>query len=274
MDSAGKVWFVTGSSRGFGRIWVEAALERGDSVAATARSTEALAPLVDRFGDRVLPIALDVTDRAAVDAAVGAAVARFGRIDVVVNNAGYGLFGAVEEVSEQEAREQFETNFFGALWVTQAVMPVLRAQRSGHILQISSVGGVAAFPTLGIYNASKWALEAMSESLAAEVAEFGVRVTLVEPGGYATDWSGPSAVRAAELDVYDGMRERRRAAAPAQAGDPAATPAAILAVVDSDDPPLRLLLGTRGPTFLPSLYAARLAEWESWREVSVAAQGS
>jgi NAD(P)-dependent dehydrogenase (short-subunit alcohol dehydrogenase family) len=156
-----RTWFITGSSRGFGREWAIAALERGDSVAATARDTSTLDDLVERFGDRILPLKLDVTDRAAVFAAVAAAHERFGRLDVVVNNAGYGQFGLIEEISEDEARAQFETNVFGALWVTQAALPILREQRSGHILQVSSIGGISAFPNIGIYNASKWALEAL-----------------------------------------------------------------------------------------------------------------
>jgi NADP-dependent 3-hydroxy acid dehydrogenase YdfG len=151
----GKVWFITGTSKGFGRVWAEAALARGDQVAATARDIKSLGALVQRFGDQVAVLALDVTDKAAVHAAIGAAIARFGRLDVVVNNAGYGLFGAIEEISEAEARAQIETNLFGALWVTQAALPIMRAQRSGHIIQVSSIGGVNAFPTVGLYHASK-----------------------------------------------------------------------------------------------------------------------
>src|SRR5579871_6172015 len=199
---ASKVWFITGTSKGFGRIWAEAALARGDRVAATARDVTTLRPLVERYGERVAAITLDVTDKAAVHSAVGESHDRFGRLDVVVNNAGYGLFGAIEEVSEAEARAQLETNLFGALWVTQAVLPILRAQHAGHILQVSSIGGVSAFPTVGLYHASKWALEGFSQSLAAEVAEFGIKVTLVEPGGYATDWGGVSATRSAENPAY------------------------------------------------------------------------
>jgi NAD(P)-dependent dehydrogenase (short-subunit alcohol dehydrogenase family) len=172
---ASKNWFITGSSRGFGREWAIAALERGDAVAATARDTSTLDDLTDRFGDSVLPLKLDVTDRSAAFAAVRQAHDRFGRLDVVVNNAGYGQFGMVEEISEQEARDQIETNLFGALWVTQAALPFLRAQGSGHILQVSSIGGVTAFPNVGMYHASKWALEGISQALAQEVAAFGIR---------------------------------------------------------------------------------------------------
>src|SRR5262245_56457886 len=188
-----KVWFITGTSKGFGRVWAEAALARGDRVAATARDIKTLQPLVDEYGERVIALRLDVDDRRAVFDTVAEVQRRLGRIDVAVNNAGYGLFGAIEEVSEAEARAQIETNLFGALWVTQAVLPIMRAQKSGHILQVSSIGGLNAFPTVGLYHASKWALEGFSTSLAQEVAPFGIKVTLIEPAGYATDWGGPSA---------------------------------------------------------------------------------
>src|ERR1700722_11043375 len=203
-----KTWFITGTSRGFGREWTVAALERGDRVAATARDTGTLKDLVAKYGDLLLPLALDVTQRPACFAAVQRAHSAFGRIDVVVNNAGYGLFGMIEEISEKEARAQLETNVFGALWVTQAALPILRAQKSGHILQVSSIGGIVAFPMLGLYHASKWALEGFSQSLAGEVADFGIRVTLIEPGGYDTDWAGSSAVRAAELPAYAEVKKK------------------------------------------------------------------
>lgn len=188
-----KIWFITGASRGFGRAWASAALERGDKVAATARDTASLDDLAGKFGDALLPLRLDVTDREADFAAVAQAHKHFGRLDVVVNNAGYGHFGFVEELSEQDARDQLETNVFGALWITQAALPYLREQRGGHIIQVSSIGGITAFPLVGMYHASKWALEGLSQALAQEVAPFGVHVTLIEPGGFDTDWAGPSA---------------------------------------------------------------------------------
>src|SRR6202046_2623000 len=191
-----KTWFITGTSRGFGREWAIAALERGDKVAATARNTASLDDLVAKYGDALLPIELAVTDRDADFAAVKQAHDHFGRLDIVVNNAGYGQFGFVEELSEQDVRDQFETNVFGALWVTQAALPYLREQRSGHIIQVSSIGGITAFPNVGIYSASKWALEGFSQALAQEVAPFGIHVTLIEPQGYDTDWSGSSSRRA------------------------------------------------------------------------------
>src|SRR3954454_7139532 len=206
-----KTWFITGASRGFGRIWAEAALSRGDRVAATARRPESLHPLADTYGDSFLPLRLDVTDRAAVTAAVRQAADAFGSLDVVVNNAGYGLFGMVEEITEEQARAQLDTNLLGPLWVTQAALPILRAQGSGHLVQVSSLGGVAAFPTLGLYNASKWALEGMSEALAQKVGQLGIHVTILEPGPYGTDWSGASAVHADPIAAYEPVREARRA---------------------------------------------------------------
>jgi NAD(P)-dependent dehydrogenase (short-subunit alcohol dehydrogenase family) len=269
-----KVWFITGTSKGFGRIWAEAALARGDRVAASARDVKTLAPLVERYGKQVAAITLDVTHKAAVDAAITAAHARFGRLDVVINNAGYGLFGAIEEVSEIEARAQMETNLFGALWVTQAALPIMRAQKSGHIIQVSSIGGVNAFPTVGLYHASKWGLEGFSQSLAAEVGGFGIKVTIVEPGGFATDWGGPSAQRAKQMPEYDGARASiasfRSNFVP---GDPEATGAAILKVVDAKDPPLRIFFGSGGLPMTRKEYAQRIATWEKWHDVSLEAQG-
>jgi NAD(P)-dependent dehydrogenase (short-subunit alcohol dehydrogenase family) len=272
-----KIWFITGASRGFGREWAVAALERGDSVAATARDTATLQDLVDKFGDQVLPLQLDVDDREADFAAVQQAHDRFGRLDVVVNNAGFGQFGLIEEISEAEARAQFETNVFGALWITQAALPFLRAQGSGHIVQVSSIGGISAFPNIGIYNASKWALEAFSQSLAQEVADFGVHVTLVEPGGYDTDWGGASAKHATANPAYDEFRKkaaeqrRQRVGSP---GDPVATREAILQVVDADNPPLRIFFGDAPLAIATRDYESRLATWREWDAVSKAAHGS
>jgi NAD(P)-dependent dehydrogenase (short-subunit alcohol dehydrogenase family) len=270
-----KVWFITGTSKGFGRVWAEAALARGDQVAATARNPEALSALSERYGKQIAALKLDVTDKTEVAAAIKEAQQRFGRLDVVVNNAGYGLFGTIEEVSEQEARAQIETNLFGALWVTQAALPIMRAQRSGHIIQVSSIGGVNAFPTVGLYHASKWGLEGFSQSLAAEVAGFGIKVTLVEPGGYATDWGGASAIRAAPIAAYDAARERiaefRRNSTP---GDPQATGAAILKLVDAEDPPLRIFFGSGGLPMTRAEYQRRLDAWEKWNALSVEAQGN
>ncbi|MDP9794512.1 NAD(P)-dependent dehydrogenase (short-subunit alcohol dehydrogenase family) [Catenuloplanes nepalensis] len=269
-----KVWFITGTSRGFGRSFAESALGRGDQVAATARDTATLDDLVATYGDDVLPLALDVTDSAAVTAAVNAAHERFGRLDVVVNNAGYGLFGAIEEISEQQLRDQLETNLFGAFSVTRATLPILRAQGSGHIVQISTIGGVGAFPNLGGYHASKWALEGFSEALAQEVAGFGITVTLVEPGGFATDWAGSSAVHADPHPAYQPLRDAMASrAGGAQYGDPAAAGPALLQIVDADHPPLRVLFGSQPVGLVKHLYAQRLQTWADWEHVSHAAQG-
>ncbi len=272
-----RTWFITGTSRGFGREWAIAALERGDSVAATARDTGSLDDLVESHGDRILPIALDVTDRAAAVAAVKAAHHHFGQLDIVVNNAGYGQFGMMEEISEDEARAQIETNLFGALWVSQAALPYLREQGRGHIIQVSSIGGISAFPNVGMYHASKWALEGFSQSMSLEVAGFGVFVTLVEPGGFSTDWSGSSARHADELPAYDEFRQEAaelRATRGAHPGDPVATRSAILKIVDADHPPLRVFFGD-GPLGIATAdYESRLATWREWEPVSKEAQGS
>ncbi|WP_347058831.1 SDR family oxidoreductase [Blastococcus sp. HT6-30] len=272
-----KTWFITGASRGFGREWSIAALERGDAVAATARNTDSLADLVRQFGDRVLPVELDVDDRDAVFAAVQQAHDHFGALDVVVNNAGYGQFGMVEEISEAEARAQFDTNVLGALFVTQAALPYLRAQRSGHILQVSSIGGISAFPNIGIYHASKWALEGFSQSLAAEVADFGIKVTIIEPGAYATEWGGASAKHATPNPAYDDFREKaaeQRKARAGNPGDPLATREAVLQLVDAENPPLRIFFGDGPLAIAERDYESRLAEWRAWEPLSKAAHGS
>jgi NAD(P)-dependent dehydrogenase (short-subunit alcohol dehydrogenase family) len=271
-----KVWFITGTSRGFGREWTVAALERGDKVAATARDTTTLADLLDRYGDALLPIQLDVTDREADFAAVKQAYDHFGRLDVVVNNAGYAEFGFIEELSERAARDQIETNVFGALWITQAALPYLREQRSGHIIQVSSIGGITAFANLGIYHASKWALEGFSQSLAEEVAAFGIHVTLIEPGGFDTDWSGASANRAARLPAYEEVHAAADAARSTRAayqGNPAASAAALLKVVDADEPPLRVFFGALPLQLAKADYESRLRNWEQWQPVAEQAQG-
>ena len=270
---AEKIWFVTGASKGFGRIWTEAALKRGDKVAATARHIDDVQDLAETYGDLALPIPLDVTDRNAVFAAIKQAHEHFGRIDVVINNAGYGLFGTVEEVSEKEARAQIETNLFGALWVLQAALPIMRAQGSGHLLTVSSIGGVSAFPTVGLYHASKWGLEGLNQALAQEVADFGIKVTLIEPAGYSTDWGGKSAAHAKEIAAYEPVREKRREMNKGRKqGDPHATPDAILQVVDAENPPLRFLLGSVGLPLIKKDYESRLAEWDDWNELSSKAE--
>lgn len=273
--STHKVWFVTGAARGFGRRWVEAALARGDKVAASVRNTDALAVLVDQYGDALLPITLDVTDRDAVFKAVKHAHQHFGRLDVVLSNAGFGCMGAIEEVQIEDARAVFETNVFGTLSLTQAALPLLRAQGSGHIILVSSVAGVVAMPMAGVYEGSKFAVEAIGEALAAEVAEHGIKVTLVEPGGYATDFLSDSSIRTAPaLPAYDAVRAQLAAMlTPDSLGDPAATADAMLTLVDAENPPLRLILGTLLP-FVEDIYAQRIKTWQAWQDVSIAAHGN
>ncbi len=269
-----KTWFITGTSRGFGREWAIAALERGDQVAGTARDTSTMDDLVQRYGDRVLAIELDVTDREADFAAVRRAHEQFGRLDIVVNNAGYGQFGMLEELTEQELRDQIETNLFGALWITQAALPYLREQGSGHIIQVSSIGGISAFAGIGAYHASKWGLEGISQALAAEVKDFGIHVTLVEPGGFSTDWGGASAKHAQSLDAYQPVRDARaQRFARNVPGDPEASAAAILRVVDSDPPPLRVFFGASPLGLAEADYEQRLATWREWQPVAELAQG-
>jgi NAD(P)-dependent dehydrogenase (short-subunit alcohol dehydrogenase family) len=269
-----KVWFVTGASRGFGRIWTEAALKRGDKVAATARDSQALADLVGAHGDSILALSLDVTDRDAVFEAVARAHRHFGRLDVILCNAGYGYMGAVEEVVTAEARANFETNVFGTLSVIQAALPLLRAQKSGQILTVSSIGGVIGFPTGGIYVATKFAVEGMTEALAAEVVSFGMKVSIIEPGSFATGFRS-SMKTAPVMAEYGAVRQAVLSAfKPEMSGDPEATAAAILKLVDADNPPLRLLLGTGPLPMIKKLYERRLDTWDQWAEVSNAAQGN
>lgn len=268
MTTNDKVWFITGASRGFGRVWTEAALQRGDRVAATARDPRTLDDLAATYGDALLPLQLDVTDRDRVFAAVRRATDAFGRLDVVVNNAGYGHFGAIEELTESEIRDQMETNFFGALWVVQAALPIMREQAGGHLVNVSSEGGVRTYAGIGAYHASKWALEALGETLAKEVRHLGIRVTNVEPGPYGTDWlaAGRSS---APMAVYDPIRPD---AASFEVGDPAATAPALFAVVDADEPPLRVFFGR---SFEPvrAEHMERIAEWERWQDVALSAFG-
>jgi len=272
-ESAPRVWLITGASRGLGRAFTEAALEAGDRVAAAARTVVGLEDLAGAHEGRLLPLTVDVRDRQAVGAAVAAAVERFGRLDVVVNNAGTLSLGMVEEFAEAEARDQFETNLFGALWVSQAVMAPLRAQRSGHLVQVSSIGALCGSPLTGLYSASKAALEAMSEALAAEAAGFGVRVTILEPGGY---WTGlhRDMHLTAPLDAYAPLRAEIEAAWADGSVDsaPALAARALMRLVDSDDPPRRLLLGSMAYDLAVDASRRRLEDWAAWEQVSRAAE--
>ncbi|NIF87796.1 SDR family NAD(P)-dependent oxidoreductase [Burkholderia sp. Cy-637] len=268
-----KVWFITGASRGLGRVWTEAALARGDKVVATARHAPSLDELVAAHGDAVLALALDVTDRAAVFEALEQAHRHFGRLDVVLCNAGYGYMGAIEELEFEQVKANFDTNVFGALSVIQAALPILRAQGSGHVLTVSSIGGIIGFPTGGSYTPGKFALEAMSEALAGEVAALGIKVTIIEPGHFATGFRAATA-SAPAIAAYDSVRQAVRSSfKPEDFGDPAATAAAILAAVDAEEPPLRLAIGTKVVEKFRAVYASRLSNWDRWEAVTIAAQG-
>jgi len=269
-----KTIFITGVSRGFGKLWAEAFLQRGDKVIATARSLNHLDDLVKTYGKSIFPVQLDVNDRDAVFAAVKAGKENFGQIDVLINNAGFGLFGAIEETTEKQAREQMETNFFGLLWVTQAVIPIMREQKSGHIIQLSSVLGVVTFPILGIYNASKFAVEGLTESLAPEVAPFGIKVSLLEPNAFSTDWGGASAVHTEANPLYEKVKaDLFTNFTPDFFGKPEATVNAVLKLVDSEKPPLRLFIGKISYPFVKQNYESRWAEWDAWKQVSDDAHG-
>jgi NAD(P)-dependent dehydrogenase (short-subunit alcohol dehydrogenase family) len=272
--SSSKVWFITGASRGFGRVWAEAALKRGDKVAATARHPGALDDLAQTYGDAALVLQLDVTDRDAVFEAVAQAHRHFERLDVVLCNAGYGYMGAIEELEHEQVKANFETNVFGTLSVVQAALPIMRAQGGGHVLTVSSIGGIVGFPTGGGYTASKFVIEAMSEALAGEVASFGIKVTIIEPGHFSTEFragvQSPPAIKA-----YDPIRQAIRSSfKPGDFGDPGATAAAIFEAVDSEEPPLRLVLGSTTIAKFRAVYASRLSNWDKWEAVSIAAQGA
>jgi NADP-dependent 3-hydroxy acid dehydrogenase YdfG len=273
--SSPKVWFITGTSRGFGRIWATAALERGDKVAATARTVASLADLKTKYGANVLTLELDVTRPEQVTKAVQQAHAYFGRIDVVLNNAGYSLVGTIEEAQADEVRAMYETNIFGALAVIKAALPLLRQQGSGHIIGVSSSLGHVTLPVIGYYCSSKWAFEAIHESLAAEVRPFGINVTIIEPGAYATEFGSAESLKFSQpLDLYTGFKNQFfDVLKNLERGDPAATPNAIFRVVDAEEPPLRLFLGAHNLPQVRAAYAERLATWEAWAEVSNAAQG-
>jgi NAD(P)-dependent dehydrogenase (short-subunit alcohol dehydrogenase family) len=270
-----KIWFITGASRGLGRIWAEAALTRGDKVAATARKLDDISELKERFGDAVLPLALDVTDAEQARRAVHEAHTHFGRLDIVLNNAGYALAGAVEEASEAEVRALFDTNYFGMLHVIKAALPLLRQQGSGHFLGVSSTLGIIAMPLIGFYSASKWAVEALHESLAHEVKDFGIKVTLIEPGAYATEFGSPASLKQSEgMEAYGPLRQRIFGRLTTQeSGNPHATADAVLKMVDAEQPPLRMILGNKNLPIARAAYVDRLATWEAWEAVSNAAQG-
>lgn len=274
--SSAKVWFITGTSRGFGRVWAEAALKRGDKVAATARNRDSLADLANVYGENVLTLALDVTQPDQVKAAVEQAHTHFGRLDIVLNNAGYSLVGTIEEASADEIRALYETNVIGPVSVIQAALPLLRAQGGGHILGTSSNLGHVTLPVIGYYCSSKWAFEAIHESLAAEVKPFGIKVTIIEPGAYATEFGSQESLKFAKgLDSYAEFKNQFFGnLGTMERGNPQATPDALFAVVDAENPPLRFFLGSHNLPWVRAAYAERMATWEAWESVSNAAQGA
>jgi NADP-dependent 3-hydroxy acid dehydrogenase YdfG len=269
-----KIWFITGASRGLGRIWTEAALERGDKVAATARNLDSITALNDQYGDRVLTLELDVTNPKQAKEAVIKAHAHFGRLDIVLNNAGYPLISTIEEASLDDIRAEYETNVLGPVAVIQAALPLLREQGFGHILGTSSNLGHLAMPVIGYYCSSKWAFEAIHESLAMEVAQFGIRVTIIEPGAYATEFGSSEMGKfLTGMEVYQHFKEQfMEGMKGMERGNPAATPQALFKMVDAENPPLRFNLGSHNLPGLKAAYADRIAIWEAWDEISRSAQ--
>ena len=274
--TSNKVWFITGASRGFGHVWAEAALKRGDKVAATARKLESIADLKEKYGENVLTLALDVTQPEQVKTAVAQAHAHFGRLDIVFNNAGYSLVGTIEEASADDIRALYETNVIGPVSVIQAALPLLRKQGSGHILGTSSNLGHVTLPVIGYYCSSKWAFEAIHESLAAEVKDFGIKVTIIEPGAYATEFGSQESLKFAQgLDSYTDFKAQFvESLKTMERGDPNATPEAIFKIVDAENPPLRFFLGSHCLPWVRTAYEERLATWEAWEDVSNSAQGT
>jgi NAD(P)-dependent dehydrogenase (short-subunit alcohol dehydrogenase family) len=271
-----RTWLITGSSRGLGRALAEAVLDAGHQLVATARDPGQLADLVDRYPDRARAVALDVTDRAQADAAIQAAIDAFGRLDVLVNNAGYANVNSIEDFSEEDFRAQIETNLWGVINVTRAALPVLREQGSGHIVQISSVGGRDTAPGVGPYQTAKWAVEGFSGVLQKEVAPLGIHVTLIEPGGFRTDWAGSSMtvhdIREAYRPTVGVLSDRRRSGAPFP-GDPVKGAQAILRITEVDDPPLRLLLGSDAYAVARAADEAKIASDERWKELTLSTDG-
>ena len=269
-----KVWFITGCSTGFGRNLAQEALEKGHKVAVTARKISDVKDLADKYPDTAHAITLDVTKPEQVTAAVKEAVDKFGRIDVLVNNAGIGYFGAIEESEEEEVRRMFEINFFGLAAVTKEVLPVLRKQRSGHIINISSVGGSVAFPGIGFYNASKFAVTGYSEALAKELAPLGIHVTVIAPSGFRTDWAGRSANDTkVKIDDYSATAHTNqgtiRGYSGNQPGDPVRAAQAIIKVTETENPPVRLFLGAGALKGIRNKLEELKTDVDAWEETTV-----
>lgn len=267
-----KTWLITGCATGFGRALAEQALARGDRVAVTDRQREAVTGLARNYAERALALGIDVTEPEQIRAGLDAAFARFGRIDVLVNNAGYGLLGTVEEASDAQIRHMFEVNFFGMLEVIRTALPRLRAQRAGHIINFSSMGGRVSAPLVALYCASKFAVEGLSEGLAQELSPFGIKVTAVEPGSFATRFGASTVTPEKTLDAYRPVRDAMQAhIASLRMGDPADLAAAVIKVADSPEPPLRFAGGADAYAMIETALAAQLEEMKRWREVSASA---
>lgn len=268
-----RVWFITGASSGLGYEFTKKALESGDKVVGVARNIEKLNELKYQFEGMLLPLSLDVTDRSAVFTTVETAIKHFGRIDIVINNAGNMVLGMIEEFSEDEVRSQMETNFYGAVWICQAAMPYLRTQGSGHIIQISSIGGLITGPMSGIYSASKFALEGFSEALAQEAAHFGVKVSIVEPGGYWTNLYLKMSFTTQNKE-YDSLREKlaQQNSTESVDSDPKLAAEAIMKLVNSENPPLRLILGSLFYDLAVENAEKRISTWKEWESVSRSAE--
>ncbi len=276
MASSNPVWFITGCSTGFGLELAKLTLARGWRTVVTARKPEVLDELVAQHGDNALAVRLDVTDNASIEGAVAQAEAKFGRIDVLVNNAGYGYIAAIEEGEDDQIRAQFETNFFGLVATTQRVLPGMRRRRSGHIVNVSSIGGLVGFGATGYYHATKFAVEGMSESLNIEVAPLGIKVTIVEPGPFRTDWAGRSLVESRTvIDDYaptaGKRRQETRARSGQQPGDPVRGAEAIIQAVESENPPLRLLLGAPALKLAYDRLDSLRANFDAWKETTLGA---
>src|SRR5208282_1170089 len=268
-----QVWLITGASRGLGRALADAVLAAGHKLVATARNPAQLADLVERYGDQVRAVALDVTDERAAEAAIQASVQAFGRLDVLVNNAGYGDVGSIEDTSLADFLAQIETNLFGVITVTKSVIPLMREQGAGHIIQLSSVGGRIGALGRAPYSAAKWGVEGFSEVLAKEVAPFGVKVTIIEPGGFRTDFAGSSTTIREGRPEYDatvGKTARfQRDFNGKQPGDPAKAAAAVLQIASLNDPPLRLLLGSDAVRFVEQNDLAKMESDRKWKDLSI-----
>ena len=269
-----KVFLLTGSSRGLGRQIAEAVLAAGHRLVATARRPETLSDLAERYGSQILPVTLDVTDPAGAQAAVAAGVEAFGRLDVLVNNAGYANLASVEDITLDDFREQIDANLLGVVYLTKAALPVLRQQGGGHIIQVSSIGGRLATPGLSAYQAAKWAVGGFSEVLAKEVGPLGIKVTVLEPGGMATDWAGssmrvPPVSEPYQATVGPMARLHQGDDGPPALGDPAKVAQVVLAVADSDEPPLRLILGSEAYAYAAAAARARAEADAKWHDLSV-----